>query len=43
MLLKYISKEIGYQVKGKGEVRPKTGHEVPDGKERYSSTPLPRR
>ena len=29
--IKIYLKETGYQVKGKGEVRPKTGHEGPEG------------
>jgi hypothetical protein len=27
-----------YTVKGKGKVHPRTGHEGPEGEERYSST-----
>jgi len=28
---KIYFKEMGFQAKGKGEVRPKTGHEGPEG------------
>jgi hypothetical protein len=41
--IKTYLKEIGYQVNGKGEVRPRTGHEGPEEEFRYSSTLSARR
>jgi hypothetical protein len=41
--IKTYLKEIEFQVNGKGEVRPRTGHEGQEGEFRYSSTLSARR